>query len=229
MNNLDRDLDEIFQFIKALKFSSKISAAELALIKSAYKQFHSLLIWGIVGEKEPNSPLPIRTYCREGLSDCSHAFFLTLLDLYKPARGSLRGAVENFLRLSLMYGGVDPTEETRVYELWRLGKKNFASVAGATDAIQHLEVLYSELCKTVHASKINYMSLAVPFETLSEFHAGRFKSNFTLMKSVYARENQLLFLIKHRALRLVGHKNEDFVRDALPPTIKRAALDAPAT
>jgi len=224
MSKLDDDLSEIEAFVRDLRFLSGIGLSEhnRQLFRSAYKQFHALLVWGEVAEAQVGGLLPLKTYFRETLSDISHGFVMTLLHFYKPARLSMRSGVENLIRSLLLIRGVDATGIHAVHELFNRGKSHFSAEAAIANKVIQLEQIYGDLCKTVHSAKIDYMSLTVPFERLSIFQTTRYTSNMIILRNVSSAANQAVFGLWYAELKKAGHVNEDLVRDAVPRTLKRA-------
>jgi hypothetical protein len=227
MNKLEHDLVEIETFVSSFHVKSPItsSAENRSKFKSTYKQFHAMLIWSVVAEAQPQKALPTKTYIRETLSDLSHAVFLTLLGIYKPARAALRSAVENFIRVLLLMRDRDVSGIGTVYNLFAQAKAEFKNDAQMLKYIHQLEASYGELCKTVHSAKVDYMSLTVPFERLSRFDTSRYQRNLDHLRNVCALANQAMFWLWHRKLGVAGHLNDDLVRDAVPRSLKRAIGD----
>jgi hypothetical protein len=191
------------------------------LLSSTYKQFHAVLIWNLAAEKTEGKGSQTKLYYSEGVSDLSHCFLLSLMHLYKLARMALRSSIENLLRTLLFIRGVDGAKFNVVYELFTAAKTEFSGEPAGTLILQKLEMLYADLCKTVHSAKIDYMSLAVPFEQLVSFSASRYRANLNSINSVATAANRIMFLVWHTRLKATGHLNEDFVRDATPRSLKR--------
>ncbi|MFT9096521.1 MAG: hypothetical protein ABF459_15455, partial [Gluconobacter cerinus] len=84
--------------------------------------------------------------------------------------------------------------------------------------------IYGELCKSVHSSNIDYLSLSVPFEKLSDFNEEQFLTENERLREVCAVVNQCAFWWWDSKLAVAGHSNEDMVRDAVPRAIKRAKV-----
>lgn len=225
MNKINDDLKEIEKFLSEISFSAHGLASEagLPVFKASYKQFHALLVWGLIAEAQPASSRLFKTYFREALSDISHAYALTLFNLYKPARMSLRSGIENVVRSILLLQGVKADEIATVYGLFDRIKLYFSGDATISARIHKLAASYADLCKTAHSAKTDYMSLTVPFNNIIKFQNAKFNSNLGQIRDVSATVNQNLFWIWHLELRLVGHTNSDLVRDAVPRTLKRAA------
>lgn len=226
MSKLDNDIAEIEKFISDIHFvsASSLASTNRIALRAAYKQFHSLLIWSLIAESQDSKLDSMKLYFREALSDVSHGFMLTLMNLYKPAKISLRSGVENFIRSFLIYRGIDASEISAVYELFDTAKSAFRNDIIIEKNVSSLISDYSDLCKAVHSSKIDYMSLTVPFERLSAFFGSRYNLNMVTLRSVCTSANQLAFLLWNDQLNKVGHENEDYVRDSIPKNVKRAAI-----
>ena len=226
MSKINDDMREIEKFLSEISFSTHGLASEAgrSLFKASYKQFHALLVWGLVAEAQPASSRSFKTYFREALSDFSHAYALTLFNLYKPARISLRSGVENFVRSILLLQGIKADEIVTVYGLFDCIKLHYSSDSTISGRIHKLTASYADLCKTAHSAKTDYMSLTVPFNNILTFQNTKFNGNLGQIRDVSATVNQILFWIWHLELRLVGHANSDLVRDAIPKNLKRAAV-----
>jgi hypothetical protein len=147
---------------------------------------------------------------------------LSLLGYYKPARNSARSAIENVIRSCLFLRKVEADKILSTYELFATAKSTFGAEPQMAKLISQLENQYKELCKTVHSAKVDYMSLSIPFEVLNKFDKAKYTTNVDLLRKVCATSNQTMFWLLHGELRRAGHINEDFVRDAIPRTLKRA-------
>lgn len=224
MSKIDEDLKEILSFIQGWSpqvpdFSDRKQYTD---IKYSYKQFHALLVWGlVVGEIKLKDEKTVQ-YLTECLSDVSHSYLLNLYSLYKSSRSSLRSGVENSLRVILLHKMVDISAIVTVYELFNRSRIEYKSDELALKLISGMQVSYSELCMSVHSSKLDYLSVAVPFASLSEFQEDQFSVNNNLIRSVSSSVNQIFFLIWSQSLYLAGHVNEDLVRDALPKLVKKS-------
>lgn len=223
MRKLDIEIAEIEDFIDNLRFSSIMGSTDQhrRQFKLAYKQFHALLVWGIVMDTLVDDSSGSSTYFRETLSDMSHSFLLTLMHVYKPARMSLRSGIENFVRSLLLIRGVDPTQISSVFELFAEAKLQYKDEDVVLSNVNELHRNYVELCKTVHSTKIDYMSLSVPFEHICVFQNGRYTATVRCICSVSSAANQAMFFLWHSHLGRIGHRNEDLVRDAIPRALKR--------
>lgn len=222
MRKLEADLREISEFISSPKIQTpNIKNTNLqSCIKSSYKQFHALLVWGLVIREDEKENSELSLYFTECLSDISHSYLLNLYSLYKSSRSSLRSGIENAVRVVLLDKKESVTDVSSVYELFALLKKNYSDVH-YKDPIYHLHQSYGELCKSVHSAKLNYLSQTIPFDNLSLLDEAEFISNNEMLRKSCSSLNQMLFLTWDTKLKLAGHANEDLVRDALPKGVKR--------
>lgn len=227
MRKLDSDIVEMDEFISTWKINNPINIdGELtAKLKSSYKQFHSLLVWGLVSEKIFLEDDHIKLYFTELLSDLSHSLLLTLAGFYKPARSSLRSAIENSIRVFLISKKIDVSDILSVHELFGIAKKEFSDDRIVLRLLNDLHNEYGELCKSVHSAKIDYLSLTIPFEKLSIFQRTPYLSNVDKLRCVSSLLNQGVFWLWGQHLAIAGHGNEDIVRDSLPRGIKRAKAE----
>jgi hypothetical protein len=224
MSKLEIDLEEIEGFLKGFKvstpnISNKIYAAK---VKSSYKQFHALLVWGLVSERSDDRKSDKGLYFKECLSDISHAYFLNLCSLYKSSRSSLRSGIENAIRVSLLEKEVDITKIVSVFDLFGAAKSLYKADSVVHGLIVRLSTIYGELCKSVHSSSTDYLSLSVPFEQLSDFNEEQFLAENERLRDVCSIVNQCAFWWWDSKLPTAGHSNEDMVRDAVPRAVKRA-------
>jgi hypothetical protein len=223
MSKIDSDLEEISAFLRCWtpSYPDLSEKSIRAKAKSSYKQFHSLLVWGLVLDSvgiTKNAKL----YFTECLSDISHAYFLNLCSLYKSSRSSLRGAIENGIRVLLIDKEVEVVSIVSVSDMFARAKAECQADSVALAIVKRLHQLYGELCKSVHSSNTDYLSLTVPFEKLSEFEDQAFSKNSAFLRDVSSALNQCAFWIWEGHLSLVGHANSDLVRDAIPRSLKRA-------
>lgn len=226
MSKLETDLAEIESFLEDFKASTPIISDKLYKdkVKYSYKQFHALLVWGIVFdhfEEKSNKAL----YFRECLSDISHAYFLNLCSLYKSSRSSLRSGIENAIRVSLLQREIDIANIVSVFDLFAAAKSAYKTDQIVHGHIVKLNAIYGELCKSVHSSSANYLSLSVPFEQLSDFEEEQFLAENERLREVCAIVNQCAFWWWDSKLAVAGHSNEDMVRDAVPRSVKRAKMN----
>ena len=224
MRKIKTDLAEIEGFLKDFKPSTPNfgEKSSLAKIKLSYKQFHALLVWGLVSERKSLNNTAEPLYFKECLSDISHAYFLNLSSLYKSSRSSLRSGIENAIRVALIEKGIDVKNIVSVSDLFSEVKSSYKDDVFAYELIIKLTVIYSDLCKSVHSADVNYLSLSVPFQRLSEFDETQFLAENDRLREVCSIINQCAFWLWSDKLSLAGHSNEDMVRDAIPRAVKRA-------
>lgn len=224
MGKLETDLAEIENFLTDFKPSTPgmRNKSNFAKIKSSYKQFHALLVWGLVSERRNIENTDELIYLKECLSDISHAYFLNIISLYKSSRSSLRSGIENAIRIILLEKKINVKEIYSVSELFDEAKSACRQDNVAHGLIIKLIVIYADLCKSVHSADISYLSLSVPFERLSLFDEAQFLAENDRLRDVCSIINQCAFWLWDDKLSLAGHANEDMVRDAVPRAVKKA-------
>jgi hypothetical protein len=228
MKKLEYDIDEIKNYLSNWNPSCPALDEKVvrARVKSSYKQFHALLVWGLAIEADEQTNKHIDLYFTEAISDLSQAYFLNLCSLYKAARSSLRSAIENTVRVLLLHKGVDIAPLNSVYDMFARVKHEYKADTTCLLLINKLHAFYGDLCKSVHSASVEYLSLSVPFEKLSVYDAIPFFENNDRLRDVSSAMNQCAFWMWSPLLVQCGHKNVDLVLDALPRSIKRAKTNA---
>ncbi|MHA6768176.1 hypothetical protein [Sphingobium ummariense] len=179
--------------------------------------------YGVSSPRKKNKPDSEElVYFKECLSDISHAYFLNLGSLYKSARSSLRSGIENAVRVALINKGVNVKKIASVFELFNEAKSIYKNDVFVHSFLIKLNAIYADLCRSVHSSDANYLSLSVPFERLSKFDETQFIAENDRLRDVCSVINQCAFWMWHDKLSSAGHANEDMVLDAVPRTVKRA-------
>lgn len=226
MTKLDSDIIDIKNYLLRWQASYPDITAEglRPKVKSAYKQFHSILIWRVVLDHYDMAS-DIRLYANEAASDISHAFFLNFISLYKSSRSSLRSGIENFVRVILLSYGEDAKGLTSVFDLFAATRKMLVNEPPAQRIFDNLRKLYGELCKSVHSAEVDYLAQTVPFEKLSQLDQTQFLNNIEKIRETCALVNQLSFWRWNERLASLGHENADFVSDSLPRNLKRLKYD----
>jgi len=226
MSKLDTDVAEIMDYVSGWQASYPDINVDgvRPKIKSAYKQFHSLLIWRVALD-QPDMLDNSRLYANEATSDISHGFFLNLISFYKNCRSSLRSGIENFIRVILLAKGKEIEKLTSVFDLFASCRLLFLDQQPALRLFDDLRILYGELCKSVHSAKVDYLAQSVPFDKLSKHEWPQFYSNIEKLRELCALINQLSFWCWSDRLSLVGHENADFVSDSVPRRLKRLKSD----
>lgn len=226
MSKLDTDVAEIMDFVSGWRADHPDISVEgvRPRIKSAYKQFHSVLIWRVALDQADLTD-GMRLYVNESSSDISHSFFLNLTSLYKSSRSSLRSGVENFVRMILLSKEEDVTPLTSVFDLFASARGHFKSEPAALRIFDDLRSLYGDLCKSVHSAKIDYLAKTVPFDKLSKFDKSQFITNIEKIREACSLVNQLSYWCWSDRLAFVGHVNSDFVSDSVPRKLKRLKSD----
>lgn len=226
MTKLENDVSEMIDYVSRWQACYPDTSIEgvRPKIKSAYKQFHSVLIWRLALDQSDLVD-DLRLYANESTSDISHAFFLNLISLYKSSRSSLRSGIENFARVILLYYGKDIRGLTSVFDLFAATREIFVAAQPARKIFDELRVLYGELCKSVHSAKIDYLAQTVPFDKLSQYDKVQFLNNVEKTREACALINQLSYWCWNERLTLVGHENADYVSDSVPRKLKRLTSD----
>lgn len=222
MSKIDDDVTEIFAYVLGWQPSHPDPAVDSVKpkVKTAYKQFHSVLVWRALLDNAKYSD-KIRLYINETASDISHAFFLNIISLYKSSRSSLRSGIENYVRVILLAQGQHIESLTSVFDLFAHARKNLASDQTALGIFDKLREAYAELCKSVHSAKVDYLAKTVPFEKLSLYEQTQFFSNIEKLREVCALINQLSFWQWSEYLANIDYQNSDFIKDSLPRKLKR--------
>ena len=215
---LDNNIAEIESFLT--KFRTSPPKLE-GLFKTQYKQFHSLLIWGFCYETDINVSETEKLFFKETLSDLSHSLFLLLLNLYKPSRFSIRSSIENFVRAILISRKIDVGSISTVHGLFDEANLVFKNHEEIKNRIGELRGIYSELCKSAHSVKIDYLSLTIPLNQITDFDQKAYTDISKVFLSVCRLINQITFLIHHDIISLAGHRNSDALNDSIPNALKR--------
>jgi hypothetical protein len=220
------ELTNIKAFIESLSIDPSAADFSTGDARRIYRRFHALLIWGLVIDAE-GEVSTVRLYFKEALSDLSTAYFLSFIGAYKAARLSTRGAIENIVRVLVADSGEDvlalntiPGLITAAQSSWTKDSTYRAGI------INNLYIIYGDLCNTVHAVSIDYMSLRIPFERVLEQDKGSFAGNADMLDDLFRLSGEALYLTFHQKLDRVGFRNADLVRDSVSASIKRAANES---
>lgn len=217
-------LAELKQFIE----TAKLDASALNNIndeaKLVYKRFYALLVYDHILQGNLTC-LDQKTYGKEAVSDMSHGFFLTCIGLYKPARASMRGSLENLVRFLLMNRGVAALKITSVYDLFDAANAEFDKEPKQKARIGTLRSLYKELCKTVHSASKNHMNLEVPFNTMLQFDQVKYDMNLALIRDCCKVSGELLFIEFNELVERSHHSQKDILLDSVARTIRKEARE----
>lgn len=187
--------------------------------RQLYRRFHAVLLWEIPVDHD-EIDATIRLYSRECLADLASSYMLTLMGGYKAARLGLRGAIENAIRVFTAASGQDVLVINSVYDLVESCKSHWATTPLKVQTLTNLYSLYGDLCKTVHSSSVDYMSLRVPFETIMQFDKNEFARNASLIDSTLKSIGEGYFIQFHQLLHKIDFKNADYIRDSIEADIK---------
>lgn len=222
MVKVSKELKTFEEFLTGLKLSAEAKVEKTPEAKDIYRKFHALLCWQVVLSDDPSQIAKIRL--EECLSDFSAAYLLFLASAYKPAIASLRGGIENFIRAILHFEGVDSEGVGMVWELFVAAKDHFKRVDGNVEArIISLHSAYGELCKFVHTSSVEYMSLRVPFQCIFKYSQKEYVITRGFLADTFRLSHEALFLVAHTRIAAVHHRIGDEIRDALSPQTKALA------
>jgi hypothetical protein len=217
----EEKLQQIKSFIEGLKLQAPELDEPSGEMKRVYKLFHGLLLEDMAVESN-NFKDATKNYFREVVSEASSALFLTLIGSYKPARLVLRGACENVLRFLVGSQGDDASKLTTVAALFSEAKQLCAGEGLQLGYISKLEAAYDELCKTSHATHVDYMGLAVPFSALFIHKEASLKANLDLLQRTFEQVLYLAFAQLAHRLNVIGHANADTLRSIIPRSLKAA-------
>jgi hypothetical protein len=223
-------VEEIASYLTGLRFPNPLNTAtNKAAFLSSYKRFHSLLIWthalslnkrGALKESDP------ALFAQESVSDLSHAYLLTLMGAYKPARGMCRSAAENVFRSCFTLQAKKAPSFSTVHELisetrTTTNAKNKILMA----EINQLAKLYAKLCDYVHSSSKAHMALKIPFAEIIKFSRPDYLDCLGDIRLLSECTNKILFWLQEEKLRPIDHRHRDYILDTTPPTLKRAASE----
>ena len=213
------ELAKIAAFIDGLRFSAPDILGKKEASARAYRRFHGLLLWGLLIEKTTASH---KEFARECLADASSSFFLTLISFYKPSLLCLRSAIENFLRFMVSLDGIDPGLIGTVHQLFAESKKKHAMGTIERPFLDKLHAQYALLCRTSHTTKVDYMSMEVPFSRLNVHSSPKADENLRRIDLVCTQILNLTFCHFHRDLHQIGVGNADLARSFVPRSLRRA-------
>ena len=213
------ELQKISSYVTTLRLTAPELASKKEIVSRAYRRFHGLLLFGLLIEKRPAAH---REFARECLSDCSSSFFFTLTAFYKPGLLCLRSAIENYLRFLVSLDGTDPGTIPTVYELFAEAKSRYPTGSIERPFIDRLHTQYALLCRTSHTTKIDHMSLEVPFSRLNVHSTTKAEENLRRIDLVCTQMLNMWFSVFHQNLNEIGPDNADLTRSLVPRSLKRA-------
>lgn len=219
----EHGLAELKSFIETVKLDAQALTKPSTETKGVYKRFYTLLIFdyllqGSIQETDE------RAYAKEAVSDMSHGFFLSCVGLYKPARTSIRSAIENLIKFLLLHRGVDVLSIKSVFELFDEANTYFSSEPKQKSRIGKLRGIYKELCKTVHSTSADYMNLEVPFGTMLSFDQNKFQSNIDVVRECCNVICEILFVEFHGIVLISHHTHRDLISEGVARNVRREAV-----
>lgn len=224
MSDTSAALDEIKSFVSNTRVEPSGADFDSVEARRIYRLFHALLIWEIVIDRDTTHPV-VRLYFREALSDLATSYLLNFLGLYKSARLSYRGAIENIVRVFAASASVDVLSINSIPTLINRCQDAWASTPAKVQRLNSLYVIYGELCNTVHSTSVDYMSLKVPFQTLLTQDSEEFRLNMTIFDKLLKEMGEALYLTFHAILASIEFKNADYISDSLTADAKKAVLE----
>lgn len=222
MINLAEDIGDIADFISSQKLSAPFFIVSDPVVAS-YKKFLVVLLQRHGAHKTSLSESS-RNFLDETASDLSYSLYLSALGLYKPARLSLRGAIENSLRFSLKQQNIDP-KPLSVSQMFDTIKAQ-AGAAPIVTALSTLKDTYSRLCRSSHTVEIKFMAHNVPFSELVETDEEKFKANLSDFSKVSGAICSIVYVFCPESLIKIAPDQQDFVRAEIPKAIKKAILNS---
>lgn len=220
----EHGIAELKSFIESVKLDAQALARPSTETKGVYKRFYILLIFDYLLQKNTQGANE-RAYAKEAISDMSHGFFLSCIGLYKPARTSVRSAIENFIRLLLLHRGIDALSIKSVFELFDEANVQFSSEPKQKIRIGKLRGIYKELCKTVHSSSADYMNLEVPFGTMLSFDKIKYQSNIDVVRECCSLFGEALFVELYDLVLKSHHTHRDHISECVAKSVRREAVD----
>jgi hypothetical protein len=221
MIDVTGSIEEVAAFIKEQEITAPFFVASEP-VTASYKKFLAMLLQRHGAHKTALLE-EARSFLDEAASDLSYALYLSALGFYKPARLSLRGAVENVLRFALRQQGVDPKPLT-VSQMFEVSKAHDA-YAPLASAISTLKDTYSKLCRSSHTIDIQFMAHKVPFSELVERNEPKFKANLSDFSKVAGAICSVVYVSCPEGTSKLAPDQQDFVRAEIPKVIKKAILN----
>lgn len=220
--NIDEGIEDIADFIGKQVYSAPFFVKSPP-VEASFKKFVAALLLRHGAHKTALSEVAI-SFLDEAASDLSYALYLNALGFYKPARLSLRGAIENILRLSLKQQNIDP-KPLSVSQLFE-STKNCIPYLPIAAAVSNLKDSYAKLCRSSHTIDIQFMAHKIPFSELVEQKKDKFDSNLSDFGKVSSAICSCLYIACPEAVTKLSPEQQDFVRAEIPKSIKKALLNA---
>lgn len=220
----EHGLAELKSFIDSVKLDARALSKPSTETKGVYKKFYSLLIFDYILQENILAAIE-KAYAKEAVSDMSHGFFLSCVGIYKPARTSVRSAIENFIRFLVLHRGVDALSIRSVFDLFDQANSQFKSEPRQKTRIGKLRGVYKELCKTVHSSSADYMNLEVPFGTMLRFDQEKYQSNIDVVRECCSVFGEILFVEFHDLILKSHHTHRDHISDGVAKSVRQEAVE----
>lgn len=220
--DVEASIRAIADFITDQDFSAPFFGPNDA-VRSAYQKYLAVLLMRH-GSHKTALFAGAREFLDETASDLSYALYLSALGFYKPARLSLRGAIENSLRFALKQKGLD-IAGISISQLFEQTKE-YADYAPVCSAISLLKDRYSRLCRTSHTIDIKFMAQRIPFTDLVEANKSKFESNMSDFAKVAGAICNLFYVVAPEAITKMSPDQQDMVRSQITRIVKKAILNA---
>jgi hypothetical protein len=169
----------------------------------------------------------VKLYMNEATADISQALLSALFNFYKPSRMMLRSSLENVMRVCVFLSGLETFAAKTTYALsTQFNSGELSTHPDTNKAVQAILSIYDRLCKYVHTSTPAHMDLRIPFSTIASLDDVDLLDCLNDISQVCSATNKLLFALRPKLLNQMHHKNADYIRDCLPPGLKRRILSA---
>lgn len=222
--NIDDDIKAIASFVDGQKLTAPFISLNGPL-KAGYQNYLALLLIRhastkiVIGEES-------RKYFDECMSDASYALYLSIVGMYKPARLSLRGAIENSLRFLSTSEGIS-IENISVTNLFNAVEALDRTSLGE-DSFKKMKKLYTKLCSTIHTVDINFMAQKIPLGSLIFHEEKEFQENISTFTQTMHSISVLVFVFLREVLPKLDASQQDFVNRTIPKSVRKAMLDCSA-
>lgn len=221
MIDVNESIEEIADFIRKQVLAAPFFVVSDPVVAS-YKKFLAVLLQRHGAHKTALSEAS-RSFLDEAASDLSYTLYLSALGFYKPARLSLRGAIENVLRFALKQQGIDP-KPLSVSQMFDAVKAHDA-YAPLASAASTLKDTYSKLCRSSHTIDIQFMAHKIPFSELVETNEPKFKANLSDFSKVAGAICSILHVSCPELTSKLSPEQQDIVSGEIPKVVKKAILN----
>ncbi len=217
-------LKAIREFVLSVKFDPTGADFSGPSARQTYRRFHALLLWELAVDRD-DVQSDIRLYFREFLSDCATAYYLNFVGFYKAARLCSRGSIENLLRVLVASAGENVLEINTIPDLVNRCRQIWAHTPERLEVVNTIYSIYSELCNTVHSVSIDYMSLRIPFDKVSEQNSTHYAENIGIIDRLFKSAGEALFFNFSSLLHTLHFRNADYIRDSVSAEVKRSVQE----